>query len=269
VLPFPRKWSANLRNHRKVVIIDGRTAILGGMNLAAEYMGPKPDPDRWLDTAAVVRGPAVADLDAIFASDWNFATEQSLEPCQPPDSAGETNGSLVQIAASGPDTPDDIVYESIFAAIFDAKERIWIVTPYFVPDEPLLKALKMQARLGTDVRIIMPRQSNHRLADLARGRPLRELAAIGARVFLCEQMVHAKLLMIDHTLAAIGSANLDQRSFYLNYEVQLFMYSPSEIQTTCRWMEQRIADSTEMGKTRVSGMRGWAEDLSALVAPLL
>jgi cardiolipin synthase len=269
VTPLRPKWSANLRNHRKICVVDGRTAIIGGMNLAHEYMGPEPDPDRWFDTAARVEGPAAADLGTIFASDWSFATDETLDASRPGGRPAHAGTSRVQVAASGPDTPYDVMYEAMFTAVIEAKHRVWIVTPYFIPDDPLLKALELQTRMGVDVRILVPRHSNHRLADLARGRPLRELAAKGARVFLCSRMIHAKLALVDSTLAAIGSANLDLRSFYLNYEVQLFMYAEGEIKAVAEWMEQRTADSVELEDEPVSMVRAWAEDLGSLVTPLL
>lgn len=270
VLPLRRKWSAHLRNHRKIAVVDGRAAMIGGMNLADEYMGPTPNPKRWLDTASVIEGPAAADLDAIFASDWNFASEEMLEPAAVDRPAGAAaNGSTAQVAASGPDTPDDTLYEAILTATMEAKRRVWIVTPYFIPDETLLRALMLQARLGRDVRIIVPAHSNHFMADLARGRPLRELAWVGAQVFTHRHMVHAKLMVFDFDLAVVGSANVDLRSLYLNYEAMLFTYSAGEVETVAQWIRLRTEESTRLEPGPVPAVREWAENLGALVTPLL
>lgn len=281
VLPLRRKWSANLRNHRKVLIVDETTAVVGGMNLANEYLGPEADPARWLDTGAVIEGPAVADLSRMFAGDWNFATNDSLSAADIDEldavaDDGEASalkspsgGQLVQIAASGPDTPRDAIYEATFAAMAEARERIWLVTPYFVPDETLFKALTVQSRLATDVRIIVPARSNHLLADLARGHYLRELAAQGARVFLCPRMVHAKLMLFDRRVAAVGSANVDARSFYLNFETTALLYSPPAIAAVEHWMEQRMAESRAPSTAPIGLWRGAAESAASLVAPLL
>jgi cardiolipin synthase len=268
MLPLRRKWSANLRNHRKIMVIDGQKAMVGGMNVAEQYMGPGDNPKRWLDTAAVISGPAVTDLDAIFTSDWNFATDTENEyPQQQAEAIAD--GTLAQIAASGPDTPGDAIYDAVFTAIMEAKRRIWITTPYFIPDEPLMKALLLQTRLGRDVRIFVPRRSNHLLADLARGRFLRELIQHGAKVFVFEKMVHAKLMLFDEHTAVIGSANIDSRSFYLNYEVQLLAYGPRETAAVAQWIEAAGTDSSRLELGPVSLLRGWAEDMAALVAPLL
>ena len=275
VLPLRRKWSANLRNHRKVLIVDDDTAIVGGMNLANEYLGPDPDPNRWVDTGAVIQGPAARDLDRLFANDWNFATDDSLSTDEPAEESPiariqrDPQGQLVQIAASGPDTRYDAIYEAMLTALTEACERIWIVTPYFIPDETLYKVLAMQCRLGTDVRIIVPAKSNHLLADFARARFLRDLAAEGAKIHAMPRMVHAKLMLFDRMVAAVGSANFDTRSLYLNFEVTAMLYSEPAIDEIASWMQERIAESHEPVPGPVSMARNLAETLSGLVAPLL
>jgi len=272
VIPLRRKWSANLRNHRKMVVVDGETALVGGMNLARVYMGPQPDPQRWLDTAVLIHGPAVADIQAIFASDWAFASGEEIRPGARPSAPALTGngGAVAQIVPSGPDVPDDTLYEAILAAAMGAKERIWIVTPYFVPDEPLFKALTLQARLGRDIRILLPARSNHPIADLARGRFLRQLAQAGAHIFTYEKrMIHAKLAVFDHDVAISGSANLDMRSLYLNYEIALFMYSPPEVARVAGWMQGIMEESKEWDVSPAGRVRAWAEDLSLLISPLL
>ncbi len=275
VLPLRRKWSANLRNHRKVLIVDDDTGVVGGMNLANEYLGPNPDPTRWIDTGAVIQGPAARDLDRLFANDWNFATDDTLSCDEPGDECRDTrirraaDGQLVQIAASGPDTRYDAIYEAMLTALMEARERIWIVTPYFIPDETLYKVLALQSRMGTDVRIIVPAESNHMLADFARERFLRDLCAEGAKIHAFPHMMHAKLMLFDHKLAALGSANFDTRSLYLNFEVTAMLYSEPAIATIAKWMQDRIAESREHARESVSMARGLAETLSGLVAPLL
>ncbi|MBL9125152.1 MAG: PLDc N-terminal domain-containing protein [Planctomycetaceae bacterium] len=269
VLPLRRKWSANLRNHRKVLVVDDNTAVVGGMNLANEYLGPEADPTRWIDTGAVIAGPAARDLERLFASDWNFATGETLPPPPAPAATLGDDDELVQIAASGPDTPRDPIYEAMFSATMDAQERIWLVTPYFVPDETLFKALALQSRLGVDVRIIIPARSNHLLADLARGQFLRDLAAEGAKIHACPRMIHAKLMLFDKRLAVVGSANVDARSMYLNFEVAATVYSPRTVGVIERWIHARIAESHPLNLAAPSLARGAAESLASLVAPLL
>lgn len=270
VLPLRRKWSANLRNHRKIAIFDGESALIGGMNLASIYMGPASNPERYIDTSTIVRGPAVHDLAVVFSSDWEFATDEP-NACHPPEPTTVDHGDAVaQVVASGPDVIGDPLYEGILCATYEANERIWITTPYFIPDEGLLKALLLQARLGRDVRIVLPAESNHYLADLARGRFLSQLAATGARIYLrANKMIHAKHILFDDYLTVVGTVNFDVRSLYLNYEIAMFVYSPSEIERTAHWMQSLMNDSIPYRPEKAGYFRQWAEDLGILVSPLL
>ncbi len=271
VLPLRRRWSANLRNHRKLAIFDDAIVLTGGMNLAQEYMGPAlPDgaPDRrWIDTSVEVRGPAVADFAQLFAQDWQFATGRHVSVGAPPAPEGEI---ALQVAPNGPDVAGDPFYDVLTAAIHNARERIWIVTPYFVPDEGLLRALALQARVGVDVRLVMPRRSNHRVADLARNRLLRELAQTGVHVFLHPQaMIHAKHIVIDDRVAITGSVNMDARSLYLNYELAVFAYGHAATARDAWWIDQLAAHCEESLPPRPGHLGRWAEDLSWLLSPLI
>lgn len=268
VLPLRRQWSANLRNHRKIVVADGAEAMVGGMNLSTRFLGPRPDPGRFLDAAVFLRGPAVADVEAVFAADWHFATGETL-PSAPPAPA-DAGGAVIQVAASGPDVPHDVLHDAFMTAMMDARERLWVVTPYFVPDEALLKALVLQARMGRDVRVIVPARSNHRIADFARGPALRALHGAGAKIFAYRRgMNHAKLLLFDSQLAVTGSPNLDMRSMYLNFEIALFHTSREEIDHAATWIRHLQAQSDLLDTSEPGLLRGWAEGVGSLVSPLL
>lgn len=269
VLPVRRRWSANLRNHRKLVVVDEQAAMVGGMNLSTFFMGPTPNPERFLDASVFLRGPAVQDVQDIFRSDWQFATDHELEPLNEALPEAESN-RIVQVAASGPDVPDDIMHDALVCAIMDVKERVWIVTPYFVPDEPLLKSLCLQARMGRDVRIVLPRVSNHRIPDWARRPALRRLHRAGARIETYPKgMIHAKLMVFDEVLAVTGSPNLDMRSMYLNFEIALFHYSPEEIQAIAQWIDGIGTQSDEWTPAPATLTNDWIEGLCKLVSPLL
>ncbi len=281
VLHVPFRGRANLRNHRKIVVIDGRIALTGGMNLAWPYMGPTPDPSYWRDLATAVEGPAVADLESLFLSDWTFATGEDLDSSNHSttdmadrdlhdDSLRLDRGtSLAQVVASGPDVPDDPLYETLVSLIFAARERIWIVTPYFVPDEMLARALNLAARRGVDVRLIVPARSNHISADLARESYLRELHEAGGQVLLYQPvMLHAKAVIFDDQLAVIGSANMDNRSLFLNYEVALFLYSREQVGGVSAWANRLQADCLR-DLPRPGWVRQLAENVVRLLSPLL
>jgi cardiolipin synthase A/B len=259
---------ANLRNHRKLVMVDSRSALTGGMNLAWPYIGPPGSIGLWRDLSVVVKGPAVHELSSLFASDWKFATGKDPGNGPPPDSGPCATGfesTAVQVVASGPDVAGDPLYEALLALIFAAQSRIWIVTPYYVPDDMLARALGLAARRGVDVRVILPARSNHITADLARASYLRDLHLAGGRILLYEPvMLHAKAVLFDDRLAVIGSANMDMRSLFLNFEVALFVHSPEQVNHVAAWAETLMADSKPELPTP-----GWARELAENVVRLL
>jgi cardiolipin synthase len=268
MLHIPFRGRANLRNHRKVVVVDSRIAVAGGMNLAWPYIGPPSSVGLWRDLCVVVEGPAVSELETLFASDWRFTTGQD-----PPMAIGfgtdaglaRMESSVVQVVASGPDVAGDPLYESLLALIFAAQDRIWIVTPYYVPDEMLARALSLAARRGVDVRLIVPERSNHVTADLARAGYLRDLHEAGGRILLYTPvMLHAKAVIVDDQIAVIGSANMDMRSLFLNYEVALYVSSPVEVAEVATWARSLMADARLELPTP-----GWAIELSENVVRLL
>jgi len=186
MLHLPFRGRTNLRNHRKIVVVDGRHALTGGMNLAEDYMGPTPDPKRWRDFSLVISGPAVTDLVDLFHSDWKFATGEDIRKEDGLPFHIEPKGSIAQVVASGPDVSGDPLYESLVSVAFAAQWRIWVVTPYFVPDETLVRALELAARRGVDVRVVVPARSNHLMADLARVSYLRQVQKAGGEVLMYE-----------------------------------------------------------------------------------
>jgi cardiolipin synthase len=274
VMPLQTRGSANLRNHRKIAIIDHRVAALGGRNLAVEYMGPTPLKRRWRDFGAVVEGPAAGALNEIFLADWAFASGQSLAKLQRelPADIPAAGDSVVQVAASGPDVTGEPLYEGILSLVQQAERSIWISTPYFIPDEVLFRSLLIQARTGIDVRIVVPAKSNHPITDLARRAYLRDLHAAGAKIlFYGPGMSHAKMLLVDEHTGLMGSANMDLRSLFVNFEVGMITYSPREAAAMSRWMHTLFAQTKPMPATR-KGRRLFAtvgEEIARLVAPLL
>lgn len=271
MLHLPFRGRANLRNHRKMLIADGCRALVGGMNLASEYIGPKFDPARWRDLSLVVEGPAVKDLNELFISDWTYTTPETLTATAPspcPDNTSEENAP-VQVVASGPDVTGDPLYESLISIIFAAKTRIWVVTPYFVPDETLARALELAARRGIDVRLIVPAHSNHLFADLARVSYLHQIHDAGGKILRYTRvMLHAKVIVVDDDLSIVGSANMDIRSLFLNYEVALFLFSRRHTATITQWVEAMFPDCQVKLPARGMG-RELIENVVRLLSPLL
>jgi len=264
----PFQSYVNLRNHRKIYLFDMKTVLSGGMNLSNEYMGKDDGTKRWRDILYHLKGPAVYNFYKIFMNDWNYATgnnepieAQKMEKCE--------GDNVVQVVPSGPDIPRDALYEALLSTIYDANERIWIVTPYFVPDDNIMQALIIAQHRGVDVKLITPRTSNHLIADLGRSSYMRELAEAGVDLQLFEgDMLHAKAILVDHTGGMIGSVNLDNRSLFLNYEIVTFAYSESLIAQIEAWMEALMQNAgKELEKP--SKPREALENLTKVFAPLL
>ncbi|MGH7996015.1 MAG: cardiolipin synthase [Opitutaceae bacterium] len=275
VLPISSRSSANLRNHRKLAVFDHKTALIGGRNLKREYMGPTPHRKRWRDLGARIDGPAAVLLNEIFIADWTFATRQKPEALraevQPAatDSRGE---SELQVIASGPDVPGDPLYEGILTMIQEAEKSVWIVTPYFIPDDVLLRSLIVKARAGRAVTVLVPAHSNHPIADYARRYYTRELRRAGGRILLyLDGMMHSKAIVVDDRIGCVGSANFDLRSFFVNFELGVLLYSKDDVQALRHWIDdlvQRCAEPADRPPRRQI-LGGLAEDISRLLAPLL
>jgi cardiolipin synthase len=243
----PFKGHANLRDHRKIMIIDGQYGIVGGMNLANDYLGPAPDAKRWCDISMLIEGGAVNALLSIFESDWQFAAayKETKTYTRPAISTAKCGNAELQIVASGPDLIGDNLYDAVLSEIYAATQAIHIITPYFVLDESLQKALMLAVRRGINVNIIVPAHSNHPLTDAVRAVDIRKLHDEGAKIwFYTPTMLHAKVILFDNTLAILGSANFDLRSLLLNFEVSCFIYSKPEIQEISDWIHSILAKCT-------------------------
>ena len=268
VSPFrsPLPGRTNLRNHRKMVIADGQRIWSGGRNLAAEYFTGdatcQPPKKPWTDLSFDFCGDLAGQAQQRFDQDWAFATlarqsmPQRFEPAVP-----RPGAPRAQLIASGPDQTEDTLYSLLIASFFTAHTRILIVTPYFVPDATLLMALTLAARRGVAVDLVLPRRSNHRLADMARPAALREMSAAGARIWLADGMVHAKAIVIDSNLALSGSANLDERSLFLNYELVVAFFEPADVLRFAGWIDHQRAAARPYSAHAPSAMRELSEGL--------
>lgn len=232
----PIRGHINLRNHRKLAIADSQVVFAGGVNIGLEYMGPLPDAARWSDLAYVCRGHAVSAHCHVFEADW--ARAGGAPVMRPAEPASDPDGSaLVQFIPSGPDIQEDVLHDSLVLASHMAARRIVVITPYFLPSPTLSAALSIAARRGVEVSIVVPERSNQKLADLARTSFLREMRQSGANVLAHPGMVHAKAVIFDDC-AFVGSANLDIRSLYVNFETMLAVYSAPEIRRLEEWSQE-------------------------------
>ncbi len=265
-LRSPLKGRSNLREHRKLVVADaglpsGRLWC-GGRNIALEYFTDGPATPRWRDLTFDVQGPLVRQAGDLFERDWAFAHGQAagVQPSAPPPLLPYPRDGA-QLVASGPDQADDTIYALLITAAYRARRRIALVTPYFVPDSTLLMALRLAAMRGVAVDLLLPWRSNHRVSDLARGRALRTLAEAGVRIWLAPDMLHAKLALIDDTLALAGSANLDSRSLFLNYELMVAFHQPGDVLRFAAWFDRQRASASAYVPTQPGLIRDVADGL--------
>lgn len=223
VLPFNSRrrnnpWQLNFRNHRKLVLADGKVAITGGPNIGLEHLGLGPYIGAsWRDTALRVRGPAVQGLQLAFLEDWFWASGDIPDWNWEPEEA-ETPGTTALVLATGPNEEIERCKLFFLYAIGAAKKRIWITTPYFASDSAVISALKLAALRGVDVRLLLPGVPDKRLPYLASHTYVRAVQLAGVRVYRHPGFSHQKVLLVDDDLAAVGSMNLDNRSFRLNFE---------------------------------------------------
>lgn len=225
----------NLRLHRKLCIADGRVLWSGGRNFAAEYFLGTHESEPWVDLTFDLEGETAVDAAHQFEVDWLVAQGRTPLPMTrgvelaPP-------GPLTQYLPSGPDQVEDTLRALLIEGCYRADRRILAITPYFVPDEGVLTALRLAACRGVQVSLCLPLRSNHGLADFARNRSLRELAGVGVQIRLLPRMLHAKALVFDDSLALIGSANLDPRSLLLNHEAMTLFYDQAHIEWIADWI---------------------------------
>ncbi|NCC81288.1 MAG: cardiolipin synthase [Clostridia bacterium] len=220
----------NYRNHRKILVIDGKIAYIGGFNIGKEYEGNYEGIKVWRDTHLKISGEGAKHLQNVFIDDWYYLTNESLknEKYFPVIyHSEESEKAVMQIVKGGPDSEWESIMQMYFAMVSTARKNIFITTPYFVPNESLLMAITNAALSGIDVRILIPGKSDYVIMTLASSSYIKELLEAGVRVFEYdkESFVHAKTIVIDGEVSSVGTANLDVRSFSMNFEINAFIYN--------------------------------------------
>jgi cardiolipin synthase len=225
--PLRNRWTFNLRNHRKLQVIDGHIAFVGGMNMAREYAGEDPAVGPWRDIQIELVGGAAKRLQMAFADDWFFATEEKLLDKRYYPQPTVPQRFLVQSMPDGPDSPDDPIQMSLVYLLNSARRRVWLTAGYFVPKEPLLTALELAAARGVDVRLLISEKSDHPLLINVGRSYYEELLRFGVKIFEYEKGInHAKVVLIDEKWLMVGSANFDIRSMRLNFELNVAVRDP-------------------------------------------
>ncbi|MGB6143312.1 MAG: cardiolipin synthase [Rhodanobacter sp.] len=264
------RFQLNFRNHRKIVVIDGARGFVGGLNAGDEYLGRKPPLSPWRDTMLELCGPAVADLQQVFADDWQWITGQLPPLLDAPQDEGRASALVV---AAGP--ADRLETGSLFftAAIHAARRRLWLSTPYFVPDHAVRAALQLAVLRGVDVRVLIPSRPDHHTVFLASTLHAYHAVRAGIGMFRYQPgFLHQKALLIDDDAAAIGSLNLDSRSFRLNFEVGALVVDGAfagEVEAMLRTDFSRAVAIDEREYRDASYLRRVAMHVARLFDPLL
>ncbi|GAB6991253.1 cardiolipin synthase [Paenibacillus pini] len=264
----------NYRNHRKIVVIDGTIGFIGGLNVGDEYLSRSAAYGFWRDTHMVVKGEAVRTLQIIFLRDWHYMTNEKIleaEYFSPVQEEQGTGG--VQIIPSGPDNDRRVLKNIFFSMITSAQKSVWLATPYFIPDEDILTSLRVAAMSGLDVRILFPAKPDKWLPFLASHSYFPTLLEAGVKIYEYEKgFLHSKLLIVDGEIATIGTANMDMRSFHLNFEVNALLIHTESVQRMVSDFERDLKYTKLVSKDHLNDKRiyeRFLESLARLLSPLL
>ncbi|MDR5805434.1 cardiolipin synthase [Caballeronia sp. LP006] len=267
---FVHRFQINFRNHRKIVVVDGKRAFVGGHNVGVEYLGGNPRLTPWRDTHVEVRGPAVASIQFVFTEDWYWAT-QRLPELGPAPHSDENMHCMV--LSSGPADKQETCSLFFVEAINAARQRVWITSPYLIPDEAVFSALRLAVMRGVDVRILIPSRRDHRVVFAASKLYAYDLLQAGVRIFRYKPgFLHQKVVLVDDVGAAIGSANLDNRSFRLNFEVMVLTVDNAFAREVESMLLADFALSYEIDREDYRGAASWrrmAMHVARLFSPIL
>ena len=255
-LPFsvvPQRINVNFRNHRKILVVDGRIAFTGGTNIGRQYLGRRNE-SQWHDYSVRVDGPVCQQLEDVFAKDWQFTTQEDLFDARyypEPRLAGD---GVIQVLESGPDTPFHSLHQALFLAINGAEHEILLTTPYFVPDPVIITSITVAALRGVKVVLLLPLKSDSKIVQYASRSFYDNLLKAGVQIFEYQpRVLHAKMLVIDKKWTILGSANMDIRSFRLNFELNLLVYGTSTAEQAARLFAEDLKQSKASRTRRVHG----------------
>lgn len=276
---FPNKlplinFRINYRNHRKLAIIDGKYGFIGGFNIGNEYLGLNKKMGYWRDTHLKIEGSSVYMTQSRFILDWRYASKETIGYSEKYYPIINTEGKTgIQIVSSGPDSEQEQIKNGYLKMINSAKESIYIQTPYFIPDDSVLEALKIACLSGVDVKLMIPNKPDHIFVYWATYSYVGELLKSGAKVFVYDNgFLHAKTIVVDGKLASVGTANIDVRSFKLNFEVNAFIYDTNISNKLKSIYEKDLKNCTEITDEiyiNRSIIIKFKESISRLLSPIL
>jgi cardiolipin synthase len=243
-----RKFQLNFRNHRKILVVDGKTGFTGGFNLGDEYVGSHPTLGKWRDTQIRVSGPAATMLQVPFGEDWFWATGEVLNDLDWEARESATGGDAVTLCLpTGPADPLESCALFFLAVINSAEKRLWIASPYFVPDEAIIAALQLASLRGVDVRLLIPEQPDSKLVYYSSYSYLEDVKGTGIKIYRYQKgFMHQKVVLMDDDFASVGSANFDNRSFRLNFEITMAVKDRPFVNDVASMLQQDFDNSRLM-----------------------
>lgn len=265
----------NYRNHRKIVVIDGDVGFLGGLNVGDEYLSRSKTYGFWRDTHMLIRGEAVRTMQIIFLQDWMHTTGEKIleQDYLSPQLRFTTGTGAVQIIASGPDNERRALKNIFFTMITSAEKSVWMASPYFIPDEDILTALRVAALSGLDVRLLFPAKPDKWIPFLASHSYFPALLESGVKIYEYEKgFIHSKLLITDGEIATIGTANMDMRSFHLNFEVNALLLQTDSVARIVSDFERDLLSTRQIVHENFMNKRfveRLLESAARLMSPLL
>jgi cardiolipin synthase A/B len=268
-----RKFQLNFRNHRKIVVVDGRTAFTGGLNVGDEYVGSHATLGPWRDTQIRVSGPAATMLQVSFGEDWNWATGEVLNDLNWETRQSEAGGDAVTLCLpTGPADTLESCALFFLAVINSAEKRLWIASPYFVPDEQIIAALQLASLRGVDVRLLIPEEPDSKLVYYSSYSYLEDVKGTGIKTYRYQKgFMHQKVVLMDDDFASVGSANFDNRSFRLNFEITMAVKDRTFVKEVASMLEQDFANSRLMTPDdldKKSFLFRFSSRVSRLLAPV-
>lgn len=267
------RFQLNFRNHRKIVVVDGRVTWIGGHNVGDEYLGKDPEFGHWRDTHVRVEGPAAKNAQLSFVEDWNWTAGEVLDVDWTADPADGPQDALALVTPSGPADELETCNLMFVHALNSAKSRIWIASPYFVPDHSVIVALQLAGLRGVDVRILVPEKADSALVHLASYAYFDEASQTGAKLYRYQDgFLHQKTMLIDDQVATIGTANFDNRSFRLNFEITVAVSEPRIIEEIEAMLKQDFENASFIERGEFDRQTWWYRlkiRCARLTAPIL
>jgi cardiolipin synthase len=266
------RFQLNFRNHRKIVVVDGEAAWIGGHNVGVEYLGPSRRARGWRDTHARLEGPGVLGAELAFATDWRWATNSPMD-INWSRQQGVRGGSTVLVFPSDPASDYEEAGLMFLQTIMAARRRVWIASPYFVPDSGIISALQLAALRGVDVRVIIPDEPDGPVVGMANWAYTRTLLPTGVGIYRYQGgFMHQKVMLMDEHVAGVGTANFDNRSFRLNFEITLLVHNAGFAQEVDTMLRNDIARSREVEREELKDKPFWFRlgmSVARLFAPVL